>query len=77
MQLILDIILFITSIVLILLVLLHRAKGNGLSSLFGGNVQSNLSGSILVEKNLDRLTFLTTIVWISAIFGVGLLIKYN
>ena len=34
------------------LVLLHRAKGGGLSTLFGGGVQSSLSGSTVVEKNL-------------------------
>ena len=52
----LDILLIITSIALILLVLLHRGKGGGLSSMFGGGMQSSLSGSSVVEKNLDRLT---------------------
>ncbi|WP_280306734.1 preprotein translocase subunit SecG, partial [Nocardia neocaledoniensis] len=36
MSLFLDILLVITSVLLVLLVLLHRAKGGGLSSLFGG-----------------------------------------
>ena len=47
-----------------LLVLLHRAKGGGLSTLFGGGVQSSLSGSTVVEKNLDRLTLFVTGIWI-------------
>ena len=54
MKLFLDILLVITSLLLIALVLLHRGKGGGLSSLFGGGVQSSLSGSTVVEKNLDR-----------------------
>lgn len=76
-QLFLDIVLAITSVALILLVLLHRAKGGGLSSLFGGSVQSSLSGSTVVEKNLDRITIIATLVWIIAIVGVGLEIKFG
>ena len=61
MQLALQITLVVTSVLVVLLVLLHRAKGGGLSTLFGGGVQSSLSGSTIVEKNLDRLT----------LFGMG------
>ena len=45
MKLALDIGLVITSLLMVVLVLLHRGKGGGLSSLFGGGVQSSLSGS--------------------------------
>ena len=72
----LQILLIITSLLLVLLVLLHRAKGGGLSSLFGGGVQSNLSGSTVVEKNLDRLTLFVTGIWLVSIVGVALQIKY-
>ena len=61
----------------ILLVLLHRGKGGGLSTLFGGGVQSSLSGSSVAEKNLDRLTVFTGIVWLIAILGIGLQIKFS
>jgi preprotein translocase subunit SecG len=73
----LQILLVITSILLMLLVLLHRAKGGGLSTLFGGGVQSNLSGSTVVEKNLDRLTLFVTGIWVVAIIGTALQIKYT
>jgi len=69
--------LIITSLLLIVLVLLHRAKGGGLSSLFGGGVQSSLSGSSVVEKNLDRLTIIIGLLWVIFIVGVGLDIKYS
>ena len=72
----LQILLVITSLLVILLVLLHRAKGGGLSTLFGGGVQSSLSGSTVVEKNLDRLTLFITGIWLVAIIGIGLAIKY-
>jgi len=77
MELFLDILLIVTSLLLILLVLLHRGKGGGLSSLFGGGVQSNLSGSSVAEKNLDRLTVFTGIIWVIAILGIGLQIKFS
>ncbi|SUA81038.1 preprotein translocase subunit SecG [Nocardia otitidiscaviarum] len=77
MRMFLDILLIVTSVLLVLLVLLHRAKGGGLSSLFGGGVQSSLSGSTVVEKNLDRITIFTGIVWLIAILGIGLEIKFS
>jgi len=67
----LNILLIITSITLILLVLLHRGKGGGLSSMFGGGMQSSLSGSSVVEKNLDRLTLFVGMIWLISIVGVG------
>ena len=69
MKLFLQILLLVTSIALILLILLHRSRGGGLSSLFGGGVQSSLSGSSVVEKNLDRLTLFVSSVWVISIVG--------
>jgi preprotein translocase subunit SecG len=73
----LQIVLVVTSLLVVLLVLLHRAKGGGLSTLFGGGVQSSLSGSTVVEKNLDRITLFVTAIWLISIIGVGLQIKYS
>ena len=67
--------LVISSILLIVLVLLHRGKGGGLSNMFGGGVSSSLSGSTVVEKNLDRLTIGAGIIWFAAIIALGLLLK--
>ncbi len=77
MQLGLQITLVATSVLIVLLVLLHRAKGGGLSSLFGGGVQSSLSGSTVVEKNLDRLTLFVVGIWVVSIVGMALSIKYG
>lgn len=75
MQLSLQIVLIISSVLLVLLILLHRGRGGGLSSLFGGGVQSSLSGSSVVEKNLDRITLFVGAIWVIAIIGIGLLVK--
>jgi preprotein translocase subunit SecG len=77
MELGLKITLVVTSVLVVLLVLLHRAKGGGLSTLFGGGVQSSLSGSTVVEKNLDRLTLFIVGIWFVSIVGMGLIIKYR
>ena len=77
MVLALRIVLVITSLLVVLLVLLHRAKGGGLSTLFGGGVQSSLSGSTVVEKNLDRVTLFVVGIWLVAIVAMALQIKYS
>ena len=77
MVLTLQIILVTTSVLVVQLVLLHRAKGGGLSTLFGGGVQSSLAGSTVVEKNLDRLTLFVTGIWLVSIIGMALQIKYS
>jgi preprotein translocase subunit SecG len=75
MQLALEVLIAVTSILLVLVVLLHKGRGGGLSSLFGGGMQSNLAGSSVVEKNLDRLTVLLLAIWTIAIVGFGLLLE--
>jgi preprotein translocase subunit SecG len=72
----LSIVLMLVSILLVLLVLLHRGKGGGLSDLFGGGVSSTLSGSSVVEKNLDRITIVALVIWVGCIVGIGLLLKH-
>jgi len=70
-----QIVLSITSLLMIVLVLLHKGKGGGLSDLFGGGVSSSLGGSSVVERNLDRITIGIGIVWIASIVSLGLLLK--
>lgn len=77
MTLALQIVLVLSSVLMTLFVLLHRGKGGGLSSLFGGGVQSNLSGSTVVEKNLDRFTIITGLIWIVCIITLNLVQAYQ
>jgi preprotein translocase subunit SecG len=53
----------IVSLTLILFVLLHAGRGGGLSDMFGGGVGGSSAGSTIVEKNLDRLTVLVSLVF--------------
>jgi preprotein translocase subunit SecG len=71
----LSILLAITSIVMILLVLLHKGKGSGLSDLFGGGISSNYGGSSVVEKNLDRITIVVGGIWFGGVVALSLVLK--
>ena len=70
-----SVILIITSLLMILLVLLHKGKGGGLSDLFGGGISSSLGSSSVVERNLDRITVFTGVIWFISIVALGLLDK--
>jgi len=70
-----SIVLIITSLLMIVLVLLHKGKGGGLSDLFGGGVTSSLGSSSVVERNLDRITIFTGILWFLCIVALNLLLN--
>jgi preprotein translocase subunit SecG len=70
-----DILLVLSSAFLILMILLHKGRGGGLSDMFGGGVSSGLGGSSVAEKNLDRITIGVAVLWAVCIFALGLLLK--
>ena len=76
MQLLFTIVLLLTSGLLILLVLLHKGRGGGLSDMFGGGVSSSLGGSSVAERNLDRLTVGIGVIWFASVIALGLLLAY-
>jgi preprotein translocase subunit SecG len=53
----------VVSLMLVLLVLLHSGRGGGLSDMFGGGMGSAAAGSTVVERNLDRITVATAIIF--------------
>jgi preprotein translocase subunit SecG len=71
-----SVVLVITSLLMMLLVLLHKGKGGGLSDLFGGGVTSTLGSSSVVERNLDRLTIFTGVLWFLCIVALNLLLNH-
>jgi preprotein translocase subunit SecG len=70
------IILIAASCLMVLMVLLHKGRGGGLSDMFGGGVSSSLGGSSVAERNLDRLTVGIGVVWFATVIGLGLLLAY-
>lgn len=77
LQVIVQVLLGITSLLLTLLILLHRGRGGGLSDMFGGGVTSNLGASGVAERNLNRLTVILGLVWLACIVVLGLIIKFS
>ena len=71
----LGVILVIPNLLLMLLVLLHRGRGGGLSDLFGGGFSSSLGGSSLAERNLDRFTIAIGLIWGASVIGLGLVLS--
>lgn len=70
-----EIVLVITSLLLTVLVLLHKGRGGGLSDMFGGGISSGLGGSSIAERNLDRFTVAVGVIWAVSVIGLGLLLK--
>jgi len=42
---------------------------------FGGGISSNLGGSSVAEKNLDRITVIVAVFWVASILGLGLIVS--
>jgi len=54
----------LTGLLLIVFVLLHAGRGGGLSDMFGGGqLGGAMAGSTVVERNLDRITIVTALVF--------------
>jgi preprotein translocase subunit SecG len=55
----------VVSMLLIVFILLHAGRGGGLSDMFGGGAGGggSLAGSTVVERNLDRITVGTAVVF--------------
>ncbi len=43
--------------------------------MFGGGFTSQHGGSSVVEKNLDRITIVLSLVWLASIVGLGIVYK--
>ncbi|MEP7763125.1 preprotein translocase subunit SecG [Sanguibacter sp. 25GB23B1] len=71
----LEVILVLTSAFMILLILMHKGKGGGLSDMFGGGVSSSVGSSGVAERNLNRITVGFALVWFTSVVLLGLIQK--
>lgn len=65
----------ITSLLLILFILLHAGRGGGLSDMFGGQMGGSMAGATVVERNLDRITVATAVLFTFSTILLGLRLK--
>lgn len=63
----------VLSVLLSLLILLHKGKGGGLSDMFGGGLTANAGTSGVAERNLNRWTVGIAILWVVLIVAIGLI----
>jgi preprotein translocase subunit SecG len=77
LQVIMQVLLGITSLLLTLLILLHKGRGGGVSDMFGGGMSSTLGSSGVAERNLNRITIILGLVWITCIVILGLITKFQ
>jgi preprotein translocase subunit SecG len=69
LNVILLVIMFLSGIATVLLVLMHSGKGTGVSDMIASTMYNSAAGSAVMEKNLDRLTVIT-----SVIFGLSIIV---
>lgn len=77
LQVVLQVLLGLTSLLLTLLILLHKGRGGGLSDMFGGGVTSSLGASGVAERNLNRITVILGLIWVTCIVVLGLITKFD
>lgn len=77
LRVVFQVVLALTSILLTLMILLHRGRGGGLSDMFGGGVSSGLGTSGVAERNLNRITVVIALVWVSSIVVLGLFTRFD
>jgi preprotein translocase subunit SecG len=77
LRVVFQVVLALTSILLTLMILLHRGRGGGLSDMFGGGVTSNLGSSGVAERNLNRITVVISLLWVSSIVVLGLFTRFD
>ena len=69
--------LVITSLFLVLLILMHKGRGGGMSDMFGGGMSSSLGGSSVAERNLNRITVAMAVIWGAVVVALGILLRFS
>jgi preprotein translocase subunit SecG len=72
----LEVLLVLTSLILTLLILLHKGRGGGLSDMFGGGMSSSMGSSGVAERNLNRFTIAVSLLWITVVVTLNLLNRF-
>ncbi len=70
-----QVLLAIASVLLMVLILMHKGSGGGLSDMFGGGFTSSMSSSGVAQRNLNRITFVVTVLWAIFIISINLMTK--
>ncbi|QQS00661.1 MAG: preprotein translocase subunit SecG [Austwickia sp.] len=77
LKIVLDVFLILGGLFLVLLILMHKGKGGGMSDMFGGGFSSTMGGSSVAERNLNRITVTVALGWTACIVGLQLLERFH
>ena len=72
----LSILLSILSVIVAGLILLHKSRGGGMSDLFGGGMSTSMGGTSVAERNLDRVTVIVGLFWLTSILALLVLYRW-
>lgn len=72
-----QVLLVITSLLLIGTILLHKGKGGGISDMFGGGISTSMRSSGVAERNLNRITVGVALTWFVVLVLIGLMTKFG
>ena len=65
------VIMFISALLTIILVLMHSGKGTGVSDMIAASLYNASAGSGILERNLDRLSFVVCLLILAITFPNG------
>lgn len=77
LDIVLKVILVVTSLFQVVLILMHKGQGGGVSEMFGGAMHATVGSSSVAERNLNRITIGIALVWVASIVGIGLMVRFN
>jgi preprotein translocase subunit SecG len=60
----------LSAIVMVVSILFHSSKGTGLSDIIAGQVYGGSTGTSIIEKNLDRITIVSAVVFILSVLAL-------
>ena len=72
LNIVLTVLLFLSGILTVFLVLMHSGKGTGVSDMIASSIYNSGTGSGILEKNLNRLTVITSLVFVACIFVMAI-----
>ena len=72
LNIVLTVLLFLSGILTVILVLMHSGKGTGVSDMIASSIYTSGTGSGILEKNLNRLTVITSLVFVACIFVMAI-----
>ncbi len=67
----------ISGVGLVVMIMLHSGKGTGVGDILAASFNNSMTGTSIVEKNLDRITVILAIIFFATIFAMMVVYPHN